>query len=65
MSKGVPMMQFIVEYFTLTGSTQIDLNAQSYREAEIKAVQEQEKRSGVLGIKCIREIRVIAEKEVC
>ncbi|GIM44479.1 hypothetical protein DNHGIG_00280 [Collibacillus ludicampi] len=59
------MMQFIVEYFTLTGSTQIDLKAQSYREAEIKAVQEQEKRNGVIGIKCIREIRVIQEREVC
>lgn len=58
-------MEFIVEYFTLTGSSQVDLKAKSYREAEAKAIQEQEKRTGVLGIKCIREIRVVKDKEVC
>ncbi|MFC4767822.1 hypothetical protein [Effusibacillus consociatus] len=55
-------MKFIVEYFTLTGLNQIELEASSYRELELIANLEMEKGSGILGIRCIREIRRVENK---
>lgn len=57
-------MKFIVEYYTSTGSKQMELEAGTYREAEGKASGEMEKRSDLLGIKCIREIRLLKNKRI-
>lgn len=57
-------MKFIVEYFTLTGIKQIELEAESYRESDLKAADEMKHRNGILGIKCIREIRFIEDKKI-
>jgi hypothetical protein len=54
-------MRFIVEYFTSNGLKQIELHAQSYREVEELALHQE---YGVLGIKCIRELRTFEERRI-
>lgn len=52
-------MNFIIEFYTVTGKHRIIIQAASYREVEMIALQEIDKRDGILSIRCIREIPLL------
>lgn len=52
-------MNFIVEFYTITGTRRVNIQASTYHHVALIASQEVENRDGILSIRCIREIPVL------